>query len=724
MLRRANWIWHKDSYVNQYVDFIKTFTIENVDKNALIHISADSEYVLYINDKFVNCGQYGDFPFNKIYDEINIAAFLKEGENKLVIGAYYQGETSLRYYKGEAGLIFAIKNGDDLIVSDDKTLCAANPSYKSGDFCKTTWQMGYAFLYDAKNEGTAKFESSTIKERGKKLSPRPIKKNEILKPIPARICAQGTLLRKTMGDSAAEAASKDYLSHRWFEDIFDGKKDFPFTLKSGKTDDGVYFVVDLGSESCGFLTFDVDANDGTRLDISFGEHLDDLRVRSKIEYRNFTNTYICKEGRQAFTYYYRRIAGRYLGVHVTNTDRLTVNYMGLSPVYYPLNIGSFRCSDSLHNKIYDVSVETLRLCMHEHYEDCPWREQALYASDSRNQILCGYYAFGEFDFARASLDLLGQGIREDNYLSLCAPSDFYLTIPSFTMLWFAEMLEYAKYSGDTSLARKYKDQTAKMIDCFCSARKDGLLCVASRHEGIWSFYEWSEDYGDFEAKYKELEHDDEFSDGLYNLFAYYGISCAAELLKLIGEAESAKGAEKVLCEVKERFNEVFWDERKGLYTSHVYKGEAVRFDELTQAMAIYSGICDRERAAHLSKILMDRDNGLVKISLSYALYKYEALIMADSKNAKYVFDDIAEKWGRILFMGATSFWETEGGASEFGKAGSLCHGWSAIPVYFYLRYGLGADIKDGRLYVKKDRDIDVFSMIRARLPLLGEEIII
>ena len=33
--------------------------------------------------------------------------------------------------------------------------------------------------------------------------------------------------------------------------------------------------------------------------------------------------------------------------------------------------------------------------------------------------------------------------------------------------------------------------------------------------------------------------------------------------------------------------------------------------------------------------------------------------------------------------------ETAAGADDFGKAGSLCHGWSAIPIYFYYRYLLG-----------------------------------
>ena len=36
----------------------------------------------------------------------------------------------------------------------------------------------------------------------------------------------------------------------------------------------------------------------------------------------------------------------------------------------------------------------------------------------------------------------------------------------------------------------------------------------------------------------------------------------------------------------------------------------------------------------------------------------------------------------MLDCGATTFWETEKGAADFEGAGSLCHGWSAFPIYF------------------------------------------
>ena len=54
--------------------------------------------------------------------------------------------------------------------------------------------------------------------------------------------------------------------------------------------------------------------------------------------------------------------------------------------------------------------------------------------------------------------------------------------------------------------------------------------------------------------------------------------------------------------------------------------------------------------------------------------------------------DIRRKYGYMLEQGGTTFWETEKGWQDFDGAGSLCHGWSAIPV-FYL------SILDDKVYV-------------------------
>ena len=99
-------------------------------------------------------------------------------------------------------------------------------------------------------------------------------------------------------------------------------------------------------------------------------------------------------------------------------------------------------------KIYEACINTLELCMMEHYVDCPWREQCLYAFDSRNQMLCGYYAFagGNKEYARANLLLMSKDIRADRLLSICYPCGTDLTIPSFSLYYFIAVKEYVKYN--------------------------------------------------------------------------------------------------------------------------------------------------------------------------------------------------------------------------------------------------------------------------------------
>ena len=79
---------------------------------------------------------------------------------------------------------------------------------------------------------------------------------------------------------------------------------------------------------------------------------------------------------------------------------------------------------------------------------------------------------------------------------------------------------------------------------------------------------------------------------------------------------------------------------------------------------------------------------LIPVTLSHSIFKYDALL-ENRANIPYVLNDIAEKWGHMLMNGATTFWETIDGESAFGNAGSLCHGWSAIPAYVYFKIARG-----------------------------------
>ena len=70
VFENAKFIWCKgfEDTVNCYVDLFDSFVAK---KNAeyKIYITADSNYVVYINDKYVECGQFADYPdICKIYE--------------------------------------------------------------------------------------------------------------------------------------------------------------------------------------------------------------------------------------------------------------------------------------------------------------------------------------------------------------------------------------------------------------------------------------------------------------------------------------------------------------------------------------------------------------------------------------------------------------------------------------------------------------------------------
>lgn len=107
-------------------------------------------------------------------------------------------------------------------------------------------------------------------------------------------------------------------------------------------------------------------------------------------------------------------------------------------------------------------------------------------------------------------------------------------------------------------------------------------------------------------------------------------------------------------------------------------------------MAMYAGVCDKEQMEHICDLIYRKNADLdSRVTLSYAVYKYDVLLQMHGEYDRYVFDEIGEKWGNMLFQGATSFWEDEEGEAAFNGAGSLCHGWSATPLYLYFRYVLG-----------------------------------
>jgi hypothetical protein len=505
-LEKAAWIWKDHSKeVNQYAQFMQNFRVES--HSATLYIAADMNYAVFVNGQYVPGFAYSDYPACRSVDTLDISPYLQVGENRLCVIGYCQITDSLTYREGAPGVRFAVYTGDvPVALSGNDTLARLAPDYESGPMENITNQLSYSFHYHA--EGDDGWLEAEYTPDNSWHPAVPALTNATLQERPIRPlvleerCPVGILSHGTFTDSPAMANEPAGAKMQYASLAFKGRASTnagPHTLPcpegitiSDTEGDGLYIMLDLGKETAGLLELDMELEQAATVFIGFGEHLDDLRVRTNMGGRQFGVVYHAKAGRQNFIHYFKRLGARYLQLHIY-APSVKLYYAGLRPVTYPLDyISNFDCGDLLMNKIYATAMDTLRLCIHEHYEDCPWREQGLYAMDSRIQMLCGYYAFKETAMPRESLRLLAMGQWENGMLEMCAPSSFTMTIPSFSLAFVNCVKDYLDHTGDTTFVAEMLPVVANILRAFLpQLTPDGLLENFVGDE-YWNFYEWTD----------------------------------------------------------------------------------------------------------------------------------------------------------------------------------------------------------------------------------------
>ena len=615
---KAKMIWIEHAGSDEYAEFLEE--IEYGGGQCELKASVDGDFAVYVNGELAGFGQYPDFPWYKSVERIELSEKLRAGKNEVRILAWYCGlETTSTYYPADAGIIYEIScGGKVLAASSCKSRSRLAAGYRSYGRKIITGQLGLSFSFDAREAG-AEYGASIEVNKRVNFVERPIKR---------------LVLGKFAGARLIRAEENRYL-------------------------------FDLGRETVGFVDFELTAPLGCKLTFSWGEHVTDGWVRRKIGTRDFSFEYTAKEGRNAFFAPLRRLGCRYIEVEADG--ELSVEKIGLVPVDYPVDIIPFDAGG--RQAIYDTAIHTLRCSMHDHYEDCPWREQALYAMDSRNQMLCGYYCFGEYDFAHASLMLMAKGARSDGYLAICAPATGRLAIPSFSLIYPTQVLEYELHSG-RRCAEEVFLAVKRIIENFRGAVDESGLIPAFR-DTFWNFYEWT-DGADNGGELRNGYREGKAYDVLLQLMYLYAERSYSQLLGLRGESYDYD-VEPVKRAVRREF--LLGD---GTYA---LSSDIRRSSELACALAILTGVAtDGEKLALCDMI---KRGELTEASLSMRAFVWDALMSCGEENARAVLQDIDEKYGFMLERGATTFWETMDGEAAFSNAGSLCHGWSAMPVYYF-----------------------------------------
>jgi len=637
---KSLWIWHTDTVMeDDYGEFLCEF---ESDGSAVCRLSCHHDYALFLNGKHIDNGQFADFDHFKTYDTLDLSEHTVKGKNVLAIRVWYCSADTLRFTDHAPGLIFEVtdKDGTILAVSDGNVLARRSRAYECGKKKLITAQLGPTFFYNSTLEngwknGEVNGFAKAVAEGTDRFSflPRPNKKH-LLYPR-----AESKIIK-----------------------VSEDKK---------------YYLIDLGKETVGLFDVEFDSKETNPIMFTYGEHIVDGGVRRIIGKRDFSFYYVASAGHNEFMSHTLRLGCRYIELHSESPVELT--YMGVRPQVYPVNEKPFKLENELDERIYRLSLDTLKLCMMEHYVDCPWREQGLYALDSRNQMLCGYDAFenGNCEYVRANLLLMSQDRRKDGLLSMCFPSANKLTIPSFALHYFMSVREYTEHSGDLTLAEELYPKLVSVMKAFIDNMKDGLILTFTG-KNHWNFYDWTDD-----LKGKLWTDTEAVHDMTLNSLAILALDSLKVISDKIGKPFPYDG---IADSLRARCRQTFFNPEKMLFSMYAPSVNEI-YNVLTNSLAIIADVIDDETAKTVCENMLSGE--YIDCTLSLKLVKYTAMLKADEKKYRdVILNDIRKEYAYMLDCGATAAWETIDGAAAFHDAGSLCHGWSAVPIHFYHRFGM------------------------------------
>ncbi|MGC8842853.1 MAG: family 78 glycoside hydrolase catalytic domain, partial [bacterium] len=491
---------------------------------------------------------------------------------------------------------------------------------------------------------------------------KPILKEHTCKEVVFTLCTQKSVLKEY--DVRPEHQNLVYANDSYTE----------IEPKEGD----VELIIDFGMELSGFLEFEVEAGQGTVLDFYAFESLHDGFIEDTTGLHN-TLRYVCREGYQMYRSFVRR-GFRYVMLTLRNL-RKPVRIYSLKTYLttYPVaEIGTFRSSDYMLNRIWEISKHTERLCMEDTYVDCPAYEQTFWVGDSRNEALINYTTFAGYPLSKRCLKLVPKSLYRSPLPESQVPSGWQNVLTAWSILWMLACKEYYHFTGEWEFLEEiypYLLQTAKNFKKFINDK--GLLDIYA-----WNMLDWA-----------PMDTPGSGVVTHQNALLVKALKETAEIARILGRSEDEKFLLEFGENLKKAINEHLWDEERKAYIDSIHK-DGTRSSVLslqTQVIIYLSDCATGERKRIIEEYLLEPPLDFVKIGSPFmSFFYFEAL--AKMGKIERILEEIRNNWGLMLDYDATTCWETFPGSLDvLGKklTRSHCHAWSAAPAFFLPVYILG-----------------------------------
>lgn len=702
----AAWIWpSSDSNAGaarrqQRTFFRKSFQVANPAESALtVEVTADSKYRLYVNGIFVLRGPCKGDDFNQYYDTVELAPYLREGSNviaveavhypRILIGGPSEGGPMSEWRSDIGGLwlqgALTDRSGAEPlkldtdgswrmtsceavgIQAETKTLFVGGTEEVQGSLIPADWRE-------------AGFDDSSWAVCGGPIEPLDRLWGQLLpwqlkpRPIPALQETEREFVRVMRASGIASDADVEAI--------------FPLRLNPGES---AWLELDAGLLTTGYVQLDVCEGGGGRVALLYAEAYeyehpeqhggqrktvrDDPEGKILIGNEDFYSP--AGWGRPGRPETYEpmgRRAFRFVRVALQAGDEpLTLASLRWRATSYPLQeLGSVRSSDPLTDDMWRISLNTLRNCMQDTYEDTPYYEQMQYIMDAKSQALFTYAVSGDDRLGRKTIydfhsSLIPSGMLQSRY-----PSVSRQVIPGFALYWVQMVYDHYAHFGDAALIRRYLPTIDAVLGWFERlVEEDGL--VGYIPEPYWAFVDWVESWNETAGAPPARR---EGALTAYNLMYAMTLQQGAILNEAAGRTDTAAEYRSRAQAVNTAVLASCYDEASGLFRD----GPAVAmFSQHAQLWAVLSGAVEGEAAGALMDRMFARDD-LAEASFSMSHFLFRALAKAGRYGRT---EQLWQAWKEQVALGLTAWVE------DPVQQRSDNHAWSSLPLYEYPAETLG-----------------------------------
>ena len=624
----AKWIWDNKSITeeNVWMCFQKTVKLNEIPKEIVAHISADSKYWLYINGEtvvFEGSVKRGPDENSGYYDSVDIASYLKKGENTIcALVWFWDNEASYSYSSsGQGGFIFEAINDSVTITSDKSWKVKRNTAYVDSALYPPNYRLPeYSIYFDA---------------------------------------------RKDMGDWTSE--SYDYsLWENAVEYAVGGEgvygklyprgipflKDYGLRAYENSSEYENYSVTKLGGEK---ITVDIPYNAQLT---PYLKVIAPAGKKIRITTENtligaVSTTYITKEGEQEF-----EALGWFNGEHITYKIPKGVTVVSLmyrETGYDSSFCGDYKSDDEFMNSLWQKSLRTLYVTMRDNFMDCPDRERAQWWGDVTSEMIMTMYSMDSKSYLlyQKGVEAMLAHVDDSNVLQTVVPiSGDYFELPVQQLAGIVGFLTYYEYTGDKAFLEKVYEPSVNYLKLW--EMGDNNLVV--HRGGSWDWADWGS-----KADMTAIE----------NAWVYYALSATEEMAKTLGKTEDLTFISQRKSDIAKGY--------KSLWTDEGFKsGDVKKCDDRANALAVLSGLASREQYATITRVLTETQNS----SPYMEYYVLEALCQM----GEY---DLASNRIKDRYLGMMSedystlweFWDSWRGTKN--------HAWSGGPLVIMSKHFAG-----------------------------------